>query len=327
MRNLTCICLGFLLSLNTFSQKRFITIDSTKIWINTIGIENRKKGQPLIVFESGYGIAMYNWDKILNGVSELAPLFTYDRPGIGESDPDNEILTTRTVPDKLMKILNYLKLEPPYIMVGHSLGGLYVRSFAVYYPDLLAGLVMIDPADFTETMENKKLPYLDILGSVNVVDSLFAKWTREETENNKKAAMQGKIDRDGILLSLLSKNDFYEIRNSKLADIPVHILTGGLYDTPKRFRPAEYNDSLLFRANKKHTLERWTEVVQSVDKGMLFYSGGAGHFVHCDNPELLISSIKIVLNDFELLKKKNEQYKTGSDNSCWDCNCMDRLIR
>jgi pimeloyl-ACP methyl ester carboxylesterase len=317
------LALGILISLNTYSQKRFITIDSAKIWINTIGIENRKKGQPLIVFESGYGIAMYNWDKILTGVSALAPLFTYDRPGIGESEPDNEILTTRIVPDKLMKILNYLKIEPPYVMVGHSLGGLYVRSFAVYYPDLLAGMVLIDPADFTETMENRRLPYLDILRSAGLVDSLFAKWAREEAENIE----QGKIARDGILLRLLSKNDFYEIRNSKLPDIPVHILTGGLYDIPPGDRPAEYNDSLLFRSNKKHTMERWTEVVQSVNKGMLFYSGGAGHFVHCDDPELLISSIKIVLNDYELLKEKNGQYKSTPDHRCLDCNCKDSAIQ
>ncbi len=62
--------------LSSFSQKRFITIDSTKIWINIIGIENRKVGQPLIVFESGMGTPMGNWDRVLNGISELAPLIT-----------------------------------------------------------------------------------------------------------------------------------------------------------------------------------------------------------------------------------------------------------
>ena len=47
-------------------------------------------------------------------------------------------------------MLNQLEIKPPYILVGHSLGGLYVRGFANYYPELLAGLVIIDPADFTE---------------------------------------------------------------------------------------------------------------------------------------------------------------------------------
>ena len=52
--------------------------------------------------------------------------------------------TIKNVSDKLIKILNYLELEPPYVLVGHSIGGLYVRGFAVYYPDLLAGLVIWD---------------------------------------------------------------------------------------------------------------------------------------------------------------------------------------
>ena len=62
----------------------------------------------------------------------------------------------------------------------------------------------------------------------------------------------------------------------------------------------------MFRAKMKHRVERWTEVIQSVEKGMLFYGGDAGHFVHYDDPELVISSIKFVFRDYELIKKKNK---------------------
>ncbi|MEM1121293.1 MAG: hypothetical protein AAGJ18_12650 [Bacteroidota bacterium] len=54
----------------------------------------------------------------------------------------------------------------------------------------------------------------------------------------------------------------------------------------------------------RHRVSRWTEVIQSVDKGMLFYSGDAGHFVHYDDPALLISSIGIVPADYQILMKK-----------------------
>ena len=95
------LILDLLFSTNIFSQKRFITVDGTKIWINTIGTENRREGQPVIVFESGYGTPMGHWDRVLDGVSQLAPLVTYDRPGIGESEPDNEMPTIKNVADKL----------------------------------------------------------------------------------------------------------------------------------------------------------------------------------------------------------------------------------
>jgi pimeloyl-ACP methyl ester carboxylesterase len=294
-----------LISLNLSAQKRFLTIDSTKIWINTIGIENRKKGQPVVVFESGLGTPMDNWDKVLTGVSALAPLVTYDRPGIGESEPDNEMPTIKNVSDKLIKILNHLGIAPPYILVGHSLGGAYVRGFAVYYPNLLAGLVIIDPADFTETKLNKRKPYLDIGLTNEQVDTLFKKWQKEDEENKNKPTSKPKsiIEEDEVLAHL-RETDFKEITDSKLPNIPVHILTGGRYDTPPSFRIKELNDSLLFRAKMENRVDRWTDVIQSVDKGMLFYSGDAGHFVQWDDPELLISSIRIVLQDYELLKKK-----------------------
>lgn len=294
-----------LISLNLSAQKRFLTIDSTKIWINTIGIENRKKGQPVVVFESGLGTPMDNWDRVLTGVSALAPLVTYDRPGIGESEPDNEMPTIKNVSDKLIKILNHLGIAPPYILVGHSLGGAYVRGFAVYYPNLLAGLIIIDPADFTETKLNKRKPYLDIGLTNEQVDTLFKKWQKEDEEDKNKPNDKPKsiIEEDEVLAQL-RETDFKEITNAKLPNIPVHILTGGRYDTPKSFRIKELNDSLLFRAKMKNRVDRWTDVVQSVDKGMLFYSGDAGHFVQWDDPELLISSIRIVLQDYELLKKK-----------------------
>lgn len=299
------ILLTLLISTGLSGQKRFITIDGNKIRVNTIGTDNRKDSQPVVVFESGLGTPMDNWDRVLEGVSALAPVVTYDRPGIGESDPDNEMPTIKNVSEKLIRILNHLGIAPPYILVGHSLGGAYVRGFAAYHPGLLAGLVIIDPADFTETRLNKRNPYLDIGLTDGQIDTLFRKWQKEEEENRDLPSNKPKsIVEEGDVLAQMRATDFNEITSSGLPDIPVHILTGGRYDTPQAYRIKELDDSLLFRAKMKNRVERWTDVIQSVDKGMLLYSGDAGHFVQWDDPELVISSIRIVLQDYELLKNK-----------------------
>jgi pimeloyl-ACP methyl ester carboxylesterase len=287
-----------------YSQKRFITVDNTKICINTLGLENRQEDQPVIIFQSGMGTPMGNWDPILESVSKMAPLITYDRPGIGESDPIEEMPTIKNVSDRLIKILNYLKIDPPYVLVGHSLGGVYVRGFANYYPELLAGIVIIDPGDFTETQENKRQYFMDIGLKDAYIDSLFNKFDKEGIENKKKSTAPKSIQNEGTVLEDLRKSDFKEINNSALPNIPVHILTGGRYDTPVRLRRTEYNDSLLFRSKMRHRSSRWIDVIQSVDKGMFFYSADAGHFVHRDDPELVISSLKIVLQDYYLLISK-----------------------
>ena len=298
------IVVTILISLNSFSQKRFITIDSTKIWINTIGIENRKEGQPVIVFESGHGTPMGHWDRILNGVSELAPLVTYDRPGIGKSEPDNEMPTIKNVSDKLIKILNYLELEPPYVLVGHSLGGVYVRGFAVYYPEMLAGLVIIDPADFTEDKVSRRVYYEEIGMSKERVDEMM----QAIYYGTPNLTVPKSVQEESQVLGELRESEFKEIKQSPLPkNIPVHIITGGRFDMPERMRSKEFDEEAVFRIKMRNRVARWTDVIQSVDKGMLFYSGDAGHFVHYDDPELVISSIKIVLQDYELIKKGNEE--------------------
>lgn len=293
-----------LISLNICSQKRFIIIDSTKIWINTIGIENRNEGQPVIVFESGQGTPMGHWDRILNGVSEFAPLVTYDRPGIGESEPDDEFPTIKNVSDKLIKILTYLDLEPPYVLVGHSLGGVYIRGFAVYYPEMLAGLVIIDPADFTEDKVSRRVYYEEIGMSKERVDEMM----QAIYYGPPNLTVPKSVQEESQVLGELRESEFKEIKQSPLPkNIPVHIITGGRFDMPERMRSKEFDEEAVFRIKMRNRVARWTDVIQSVDKGMLFYSGDAGHFVHYDDPELVISSIKIVLQDYELIKKGNEK--------------------
>ncbi len=293
------VCL--LLNFQTFSQSRFIIIDSTKIWINTIGIEDRKEGQPVIVFESGHGTPMGHWERILEGVSALAPLITYDRPGIGASEPDREMPTIKNVSKKLIKILRALDLEPPYVLVGHSLGGVYVRGFAGYYPEMVAGLVIIDPADFTETNENKR-KYYEVFGwDEKRIDTMLEELAAGLAARNENAPTS--VQEEGQVLADLRATEFKEINDHPLPNIPVHIITGGRFDMPERMRSKEYDSELLFRSKMKQRVARWTDVIQSVDKGMLFYSGDAGHFVHYDDPELVISSIRIVLQDYEGLKK------------------------
>ena len=104
-------------------------IDSAKVWLKTQGLENRKAGQPVIVFESGRGSAMGNWERVVAGAVDLAPIFTYDRAGVGKSDAIEEMPTIKSVSDRLVRILNHLEIEPPYLLVGHSLGGLYAGTY------------------------------------------------------------------------------------------------------------------------------------------------------------------------------------------------------
>lgn len=292
----------FLLStIIAHSQQRYITVDSAEIWIETIGLDQRHEGQAVIIFESGHGTPMDNWDRVIEGVSDLAPIIRYDRPGVGQSETIDEIPSLKNVSDRLVRIVHHLNIEPPYILVGHSLGGLYVRGFAHYYPDLLAGLIIIDPADFTETHQNKKLYYEDTGWESHRVDSLIQSFI--DRRNQRHAQSPPAIRREGQYLEEIRDREFDEIREQPLPNIPVHILTGGRFDKPLHLRSTVYDEEAVFRSKMRHRVQRWTDLIQSVDKGMMFYSGDAGHFVHYDDPELLISSVRIVLHDYAVMRK------------------------
>ncbi len=300
--------LFFLLSLltigQTHAQKRFITVDSAKIWINTMSIDKRTAGQPVIVFESGYGTPMGNWDRVLEGAAALAPIVTYDRPGVGQSEAIEEMPTIKNVSDRLVRLLEYLELEPPYILVGHSLGGLYVRGFANYYPELLAGLIIVDPADFTETQQNRRAYYEVLNWEDTKVDSLIQAFIDIRKDRSTRPLA---LQREGQVLENQRENDFEEIKQRELPNIPVHILMGGRFEKPRQLRTKDYDEEALFRSKTQYRMQRWTEVIQSVDKGMLLYSGDAGHFVHYDDPELLLSSLRIVLHDYQLLQQPKKE--------------------
>ncbi|MCB0638373.1 MAG: alpha/beta fold hydrolase, partial [Lewinella sp.] len=244
------------------AQPRLIDIDGAAVLVNTIGTDSREAGQPLIILESGHGTPMGHWDRILAGLAELGPVLAYDRPGIGGSEPDAEMPTARHVADKLLRILDELELGPPYLLVGHSLGGAYVRGFAGFYPEWVAGLVIIDPADFTETQENKRL-YYDVLGWDEArIDEQIAADLRVRTERAVEAPAS--IREESEVLEAMRDDDFREILDYPLPNVPVHILAGGRFDLPERFRSPEYDQEALFRSKLRHRLGRWLEVVQSV---------------------------------------------------------------
>ena len=64
--------------------------------------------------------------------------------------------------DNLRKMLLQKGLKPPYLLVSNSFGGAYIRSFAYIYPGVIAGLVFVDPVDFTQKKGDGYLPYLEI---------------------------------------------------------------------------------------------------------------------------------------------------------------------
>lgn len=117
---------------------------------------------PVVVFENGLGGHMEWWTKVLPALPAGTAYFAYNRPGIGKSASAPIPRDGAHIVSELRQALRSQGLQPPYVLVGHSLGGLYMQLFARQHPQETAALVLVDSThpqqlEGAGAMENQSL--------------------------------------------------------------------------------------------------------------------------------------------------------------------------
>jgi pimeloyl-ACP methyl ester carboxylesterase len=102
-------------------------------------------GRPSVILEAGIGASCLNWTTVQAELARFTRVCSYDRAGLGWSDPARSPRTIVNAIEELHALLTAARIQPPFILTGHSFGGLLVRCYAVRYPDQVAGLVLLDP--------------------------------------------------------------------------------------------------------------------------------------------------------------------------------------
>ncbi len=101
------------------------------------------EGGPTVVVAPSLAEPGHGWAEVQRHLAERTTVVLYDRAGLGWSDP-GPWPTGRRMADDLHALLGAASIPPPYVLVGHSLGGLLVRLYAARYPEQVAGLVLVD---------------------------------------------------------------------------------------------------------------------------------------------------------------------------------------
>lgn len=115
--------------------------------MNAINIAHYKRlgNAPSVVFESGLGDGKSPWSQVIKQLPSNISLFAYDRAGYEDSELGMRHRDPCSTARELHELLKKESVAPPYILVGHSLGGLYAVCFSKLYAKETAGLVLIDP--------------------------------------------------------------------------------------------------------------------------------------------------------------------------------------
>lgn len=217
-------------------------------------------GSPVVVFENGLAASMDCWSEVFSELGKDTTVFAYNRPGYGNSSDATTARDGSTVVEELRELLHSRGLSPPYILVGHSLGGLYMQLFAREHPDEVAGLVLVDapsPSQFIGEGATRNRPVL----------SKFLLQFLNESQSNELLATE-ETARQILRLPTLSNK-------------PVIILRA-------RQRPS--SEILRFLNPKNGDLIR-----SYPDARQIWVE--SGHFIQDDKPEVVMQAIKTIATE------------------------------
>lgn len=133
-------CLAPLTGCGTQLRSHIARLDSGAVEVVTAGA-----GAVTVLFEAGLGDDWTPWDGVASEVARHARVFAYSRPGHGGSDPAATPRDPGHIVKELRALLSAEGQRPPYVLVGHSIGGGYMELFAKAHPDEVIGVVLVDP--------------------------------------------------------------------------------------------------------------------------------------------------------------------------------------
>ncbi len=102
------------------------------------------EGSPTVILESGGGGGTLEWTLVAPEIAKVTRVISYDRAGLGWSEHSPSPKTAEVVVEDLQAALEAQDIDGPFVFVGNSLGGVYVRMFYYRYPEDVAGLVLVD---------------------------------------------------------------------------------------------------------------------------------------------------------------------------------------
>jgi pimeloyl-ACP methyl ester carboxylesterase len=224
-------------------------------------------GSPTVVFEAGLGDSDATWSGVIPAVADFASVVSYDRPNTaaGASDPAPVPRTAEDVVADLHALLETTPELGPYVLVGHSVGGLFARLYASQYPDEVAGLVLVDASHELQEERRQEL----------VSPELFA---AEQAAVNSNS--------EGIDLA----TSFAQMSAATpLQPMPLVVLSAGQPD------PATFPDGWPMDAEATLHAELQTDLAGLVPGGRLVVAPESGHYIQQSRPDLVVAAIRNVV--------------------------------
>jgi pimeloyl-ACP methyl ester carboxylesterase len=276
-------------------------------------------GFPVVVLEVGGSGNVLEWSRVQPEVAKTTRVCSYDRAGFGWSDLGPNPRSAAQIVGELHTLLQAAQVPGPYVLTGHSIGGLFVRLFASTYPTEVAGIILVDathedlrqrmPAESGAQAGNPLMLQftLDLHSFLTAVG--FARLTGIRFAGGPALSPEARTLAEGIKVrttvpfadrseTLTTDESMTQVRKTRhVLDIPLVVLTRGPYVADPTI-PTER------RQRQERNARAWAELQRDLvtlsSRGTQVVAAKPGHYVHLVQPEIVIDAIGGVVSQVRL---------------------------
>lgn len=276
---------------------RMVDLGGYSLHINCQGT-----GSPTVILDAGIGDWSTHWTAVQNLLKADTRVCSYDRAGYGWSEPGPRPRDSSRIAGELHSLLDKARIDPPYILVGHSFGGFNMRLFASTYPDEVAGLVLVD-ASHQGSLTLQRNPDGSIPSTGMSGNQLMAIQPTNEEDLKFPAEAQAAIH-DNLLHTksmVTARSEFRSLgfsvqelkQSAPLGHLPLIVLTRG-----KRVWP----DDAIGNAKEKNWQDEQAELVKLSYNSSQRIALNSGHHIHLDEPKVVADAIR----DLTIMARKQQ---------------------
>lgn len=240
----------------TVNEGFLVKIKGCKLHGSRVGKKNGNN--PTVVMDAGYGDYSKAWNKVVHEIAKHTEVVLYDRAGLGRSDKSSSPRTSEQMVIELKELLTNLNIKPPYILVGHSFGGVNMRLYATEYSNEVSGLVLVDSTH--EDYRERFLPTMSL-----------------DFQNAYKKQFVYESNYDEFMESLKQVK-----KKSRKLNVPLIIISAG--------KKAHYSAQSQELWN-----EMQKELLNISTNSKFILANNSAHYIQDDEPSIVIDAVRQLL--------------------------------
>lgn len=286
---------------------QFASVDGHRMHLYCIG-----SGEPTVVLESGGAESYLVWGKVQPALSHITRVCSYDRAGLGWSKSEPGSRDAVHVAEQLHGLLTQAGIGGPLVLMGHSAGGLYIRTYAARFPANVAALVFVDatsPSEFHklpasvaaldhhsatqmavfQTMIALGIPRL--LGQCETPPPGFEATTNLWRADACKPAYVTAVRRE---MAAMPQSMAQTAQATSFGDLPILVVSRDTQLPRPAHLPAPVSASDWLQGNAVHDAAQQA-LMELSTRSRRVIAKGSGHYIHFDRPQLLVRDVSALL--------------------------------